>query len=48
MINTDPFSGGDKPHPCLFGETFFEMAGIMPACKGQQIEKVAEIKRLYS
>jgi hypothetical protein len=26
------FSGGDKPHPYLFGEISFVVAGFIPAC----------------
>ncbi len=28
-------SGGDKPHPYLFGETSFVVAGFIPACRRQ-------------
>ena len=36
------FSGGDKPHPYLLGKTSFVVAGFIPACKGQNVEKIAQ------
>jgi len=35
------FPGGDKPRPYLLGETLFVVAGFIPACKGQNVEKIA-------
>ncbi len=31
IVCTGQFSGGDKPHPYLFGETSFVVAGFIPA-----------------
>jgi hypothetical protein len=31
IIFASQFSGGDKPHPYLFGETSFVVAGFIPA-----------------
>ena len=38
------FSGGDKPRPYLFGETSFVVAGFIPACKRQNVEKIAQFR----
>jgi len=34
IVQVDQVSGGDKPHPYLFGETSFVVAGFIPAWKG--------------
>jgi hypothetical protein len=31
IICASQFSGGDKPHPYLFGEASFVVAGFIPA-----------------
>jgi hypothetical protein len=33
------FPGGDNPRPNFFGEISFAVAGFIPACKGQHVEK---------
>jgi hypothetical protein len=39
IVDASQFSGGDKPHPYLFGETLFVVAGFIPACKGAECRK---------
>jgi hypothetical protein len=43
-VDASQFSGGDKPHPYLFGETLFVVAGFIPACKGAECRKNRSIK----
>jgi len=43
IVQADQVSGGDKPHPYLFGETSFVVAGFIPAWKGQIVEKIAQL-----
>jgi hypothetical protein len=44
MVQVDQVSGGDKPHPYLFGETSFVVAGFIPAWKGQLVEEIAQLR----
>ncbi len=44
IIQVGQVSGGDKPHPYRFGETSFVVAGFIPACKGQLVEEIAQIR----
>ncbi len=43
IVQVDQVSGGDKPHPYLFGETSFVVAGFIPAWKGQLVEEIAQL-----
>jgi hypothetical protein len=43
IVQAAQVSGGDKPHPYLFGETSFVAAGFIPAWKGQLVEEIAHL-----
>jgi hypothetical protein len=43
IVYASQFSGGDKPHPYLSGETSFVVAGFIPACKGRKCRKNCSI-----
>ena len=45
--NPGQFSGGDKPHAYLFGDIVFVVAGFIPACKGQKVEKATQFRKSY-
>ena len=44
IVQVDQVSGGDKPHPYLVGATSFVVAGFIPACNGQLIEEIAQLR----
>ena len=44
--NPGQFSGGDKPHAYLFGDIVFVVAGFIPACKGQKVEKTTQFRKI--
>jgi hypothetical protein len=48
VVYVSQFSGEDKPRPYPFGETSFVVAGFIPACKGQNVEKIAQFRTQYS
>ena len=47
ILYAGQFSGGDKPHPYLFGETSFVVAGFIPAFKMLQYIWLEEILGLW-
>jgi hypothetical protein len=46
IIYASQFSGGDKPHPYLFGGISFVVAGFIPASKGADCRIIHSIKDL--
>ena len=44
MVYESQFSGGDKLHPYLLGEISFVVAGFIPAFKGAQCPKIAQLR----
>jgi hypothetical protein len=43
IIYANQIAGGDKPHPYLFGETSYVVAGFIPASYGQNVDKIAQL-----